>query len=145
MKATQLTDFGADQSRDVPPATVKDTYVLCPKKVGGLGQGRLRKAAFQEMRRDDSFSNPPSTGVFFLGPRVSIFNFNGLVHCVSADRAPTCLVADRRKTKPSDREARVRLGDHDPPTPRDKAEGSARALGDQARDRDQLHAGLWPL
>jgi hypothetical protein len=60
------------------------------------------------------------------------------------DRAPTCLVADRRKTKPSDREARARLGDHDPPTPRDKAERSARALG-QARDRDQLHSRLWPL
>src|SRR5258708_19247540 len=62
---------------------------------------------------------------FFLGPGVSIFNFNGLVHCVSADRAPTCLVADRRKTKPSDREARAGLRDHDPPTPKDKAEGSA--------------------
>jgi hypothetical protein len=51
-----------------------------------------------------------ATGGFFLGPGVSIFNFNGLVHCVSADRAPTCLVADRRKTKPSDREARAGLG-----------------------------------
>src|SRR6516164_5434542 len=33
-------------------------------------------------------------------------------------------VADRRKTKPSDREAEARLGDHDPPTPRDRAERS---------------------
>src|SRR6516165_9155578 len=68
-----------------------------------------------------------SDWVFFFGPTVSIFNFNGLVHCVSADRAPTYPAADRRKTKPSDREARARLGDHDPPTPRDRAERSARA------------------
>ena len=68
-----------------------------------------------------------SDWVFFFGPTVSIFNFNGLVHCVSADRAPTYPAADR-KTKPSDREARAQLGDHDPPTPRDRAERSARAL-----------------
>src|SRR6266404_6935289 len=83
-----------------------------------------------------------ATGVFFFGPAVSVFNFGGLVHCVSADRAPTYPAADRRKTKPSGREARARLGDHDPPTPMDRAERSARALG-QARDRDQLHSRLW--
>jgi hypothetical protein len=50
-----------------------------------------------------------SDWVFFFGPTVSIFNFNGLVHCVSADRAPTYPAADRRKTKPLGREARVQL------------------------------------
>ena len=64
---------------------------------------------------------------FSFGPAVSIFNFSGLVHCVFADRAPTYPAADRRKTKPSDREALARLGDHGPPTPGDRAERSARA------------------
>src|SRR5215472_14426348 len=85
-----------------------------------------------------------ATGGFLLGRRSHI-NFNGLVHCVFADQASTYPVADRRKTKPSGREARARLDDHDPPTPRDRAERSARALGEQTRSRDQLHAGLWPL
>ena len=62
-----------------------------------------------------------------FGPAVSRFNFNVLVHCVFVDRAPTYPAADRRKTKPSGREARARLGDHDPLTPRDRAERSARA------------------
>jgi hypothetical protein len=52
---------------------------------------------------------------------------NALVHYVAGDRAPTCPVADRRKTKPSDREARVRRGDRDRPTPKGTAERSARA------------------
>src|SRR5215471_4920571 len=56
-------------------------------------------------------------GFLFLA-RSPIFSFNGLVHCVCADRAPTYPAADRRKTKPSDRKAGVQLGDHDPPTPR---------------------------
>src|SRR5262249_42744080 len=43
------------------------------------------------------------------------------LRCVSADRAPTY---PARKTKPSDREAGARLGDHDPPTPTDRAERS---------------------
>src|SRR5262249_37919065 len=70
---------------------------------------------------------------------------NGLVHCVFADRAPTCQAAGRRRTKQSGPEARVRLGDHDPPTPMDKAERSARVLSEQTRGRDQFHLGLWPL
>src|SRR5215813_15549486 len=82
---------------------------------------------------------------FSFGPAVSIFNFSGLVHCVSADRAPTYPAADRQKTKPSGGEARVWLGDHDPPTPMDKAERSAKELSEQTRGRDQLHPGLWPL
>src|SRR6516162_9840932 len=72
-------------------------------------------------------------------------NLNGLVHCVFADRASTYPAADRRKTKPSGGEARVWLGDHDPPTPMDKAERSAKELSEQTRGRDQLHPGLWPL
>src|SRR5262249_61471296 len=36
---------------------------------------------------------------------------------VFADQAPTCQAADRRRTKQSGPEARVWLGDHDPPTP----------------------------
>src|SRR5215471_9373128 len=68
-----------------------------------------------------------ATGGFCFGPAVSIINFNGLAHCVFADQAPTYPAADRRKTKPSGREARARLGGHDPPTPRDRAERSARA------------------
>jgi hypothetical protein len=52
---------------------------------------------------------------------------NALVHYVAGDRAPTCPVADRRKTKPSDREARARRGDRDRPTPKGTAERSARA------------------
>src|SRR5262249_50977134 len=83
-------------------------------------------------------------GVFFW-PAISIFNFNGLVHCDSADRAPTYPAADRRKTKPSGREARARLGDHDPPTPTDRAERWASAWGERARSREQLDSGLWPL
>src|SRR5262249_40504133 len=67
-----------------------------------------------------------ATGVFFFWPALPIFSFNGLVHCVCADRAPTYPAADRRKPKPSDRKAGVQLGDHDPPTPRDRAERSAR-------------------
>src|SRR6266446_8093021 len=86
-----------------------------------------------------------ATGVFFFGPAVSVFNFGGLVHCVSADRSPTYPAADRRKTTPSGREARARLGDHDPPTPMDRAERSARVLSEQTRGRDQFHLGLWPL
>src|SRR5262249_23090686 len=78
-------------------------------------------------------------------PAISIFNLNGLVHCVCADPAPTCQVAGRRRTKPSGREARAQLGDHDPPTPMDKAERSARVLSEQTRGRDQFHLGLWPL
>ena len=53
------------------------------------------------------------------------------------------LLAGRRRTKPSGREARAQLGDHDPPTPMDKAERSARALSEQTRGRDQFHPGLW--
>src|SRR5262249_3704074 len=82
---------------------------------------------------------------FSFGRLSPIFNFNVLVHCVFADRAPTYPAADRRKTKPSGREARARLGDHDPPTPRDRAERSARAGGNRAGSREQLHSGLWPL
>src|SRR5438034_9280203 len=73
------------------------------------------------------------------------FNLNGLVHCVFADRAPTCQAAGRRRTKQSGPEARVWLGAHDPPTSRDKAERSARELREQTRGRDQFDAGLWPL
>src|SRR5262249_14816367 len=82
---------------------------------------------------------------FSFGPAVSVFNFNGLVHCVFADRAPTYPAADRRKTKPSGREARARLGDHDQPTPTDRARRSARACGEGAGSREHLHAGLCPL
>src|SRR5262249_8627935 len=78
-------------------------------------------------------------------PTISIFNLNGLVHCVFADRAPTCQAAGRRRTKQSGPEARVWLGDHDPPTPMDKAERSARVLSEQTRDSHQFHPGLWPL
>src|ERR1700756_1370442 len=81
---------------------------------------------------------------FLFGPAISIFNLNGLVHCVFADRAPTSQAAGRRKTKQSGPEARVWLRDHDPPTPMDKAERSARALSEQTRGRDQLHPKLWP-
>src|SRR6516164_8342080 len=80
-----------------------------------------------------------------FGPAISIFNVNGLVHCVFADRAPTCQAAGRRRTKQLGPEARVWLGDHDPPTPMDTAERSARALSEQTRGRDQFHPGLWPL
>src|SRR5215831_9054580 len=78
-------------------------------------------------------------------PAISIFNLNGLVHCVFADRAPTCQAAGRRRTKQSGPEALGWLGDHDPPTPMDKAEGLARELSEQTRGRDQCHPGLWPL
>ena len=54
-------------------------------------------------------------------------SFNALVHYVAGDRALTSRAADRRKTKPSDREARARPGDRDQPTPKDTAERSARA------------------
>ena len=77
---------------------------------------------------------------FLFRPAISIFNLNGLVHCVFADRAPTCLVAGRRRTKQSGPEARVWFGDHDPPTPMDKAERLARVLSEQTRGRD--HPGL---
>src|SRR6516164_1312168 len=88
----------------------------------------------------------PATALKFLfRPAISIFNLNGLVHCVFADRAPTCQASGRRRTKQSGPEARVRLGDHDPPTPMDKAERSARVLSEQTRDRDQFHPGFWPL
>ena len=52
---------------------------------------------------------------------------NALVRYVAGDRAPTCPAADRRKTKPSDREARARRCDRDRPTPKGTAERSARA------------------
>src|SRR5215831_8103566 len=80
-----------------------------------------------------------------FGPAVSIIDFNGLVHCVFADQALTYPAAGRRKTKPSDREAGARLGDHDPPTQGTGAERSARARDERARSREQLHPGLWPL
>jgi hypothetical protein len=70
-----------------------------------------------------------ATGVFLFWPALPIFNFNGLLHCVCADRAPTYPQADRRKTKPSDREAGVQLGDHDPPTPK----GQGRTFGESMR------------
>src|SRR5215467_2421034 len=44
--------------------------------------------------------------------------------------------AGHRRTKLSGPEAQVWLGDHDPPTPMDKAERSARVLSEQTRDRD---------
>jgi len=48
--------------------------------------------------------------------------------------------AGHRRTKLSGPEAQVWLGDHDPPTPMDKAERSARVLSEQTRGRD--HPGL---
>src|SRR5262249_52823252 len=60
-------------------------------------------------------------GFSFLGRLSQYLIFNGLVRCVSADRATTYPAADRRKTKPSGRKARARLDDHDPPTPTDRA------------------------
>src|SRR5262249_61792805 len=71
--------------------------------------------------------------------RAAVSYFNECVQCGSADRAQTCPAADRQKTKPSDREAQARRGDRDPPTPRDTAERSARAQGEQARCRAQRH------
>src|SRR5262249_48702876 len=77
--------------------------------------------------------------------RSAVSYFNERVRCVSADRAPTCPVADRQKTKPSDREAQARRGDRDPPTPMDTAERSARARGERARCREHRHSRLWPV
>src|SRR6266487_6733664 len=79
-----------------------------------------------------STSCPQQRLNFLLGPAISIV----------ADRAPTCQAGDHRRTKLSGREARVWLGDHDPPTLRDTAERSARALSEKSRDRNQLHPGL---
>jgi hypothetical protein len=123
---------------------------------------RALLAQYPIHRCDGRFACPPRTGSpppqkprprrcqqrrlkFLFRPAISISIFNGLVHCVFADRALTCQAAGRRKTKPSGREARGWLGDHDPPTPMDKAERSARVLSEQTPDRDQFHPGLWPL
>src|SRR5262245_8343824 len=113
-------------------------------------QARKRKSAPDRGRRE-------ATGYLVLGrlkrprpyaafkARAAVSYFNECVHCGSADRAPTCPAADRQKTEPSDREARARRGDRDPPTPRDTAERSARARGEQARRREQRHPRLWSL
>src|SRR6516162_7135797 len=95
-------------------------------------------SSMDSMTRERTTANSTSSGLaarFFplptacevMSKHAQYLIFNGLVRCVSADRAPTYQAADRRKTRPSDREAGARLGGHDPPTPRDRAERSARA------------------
>src|SRR5262249_55620467 len=58
-----------------------------------------------------------ATGGFFWAGGLILVSM-GLFIAFFTDQASTYPAADRRKTKPSGREARARLDDHDPPTPR---------------------------
>src|SRR6266481_3951467 len=117
-----------------PNTEVPDGRFACPPRTGSPPPQKPRPRRCQQRRLK-----------FLFRPAISIFNLNGLVHCVFADRAPACQAAGRRITMQAGPEVRVWLGDHDPPTPMDKAEHSARVLSEQTRGRDQFHLGLWPL
>src|SRR5262249_19565010 len=87
----------------------------CRKVLSAANFLRLRghvktRLPLANFRNQSPLSLPATaTGGFCFGPAVSIINFDGLVHCICADQAPTYPAADRQK-KPSRQVARLELG-----------------------------------